>query len=165
MRRQKKRAKKSGSPRPSRFSLKAYTKSRVADRLGIDNTPPPEVIPRLKALHRNIFVPIEMGFLKEKIKKKYHFKSPVIASAYRCLELNRALKSKDTSQHVRGEAMDIEIMGFSNKGLFEFCKTLDYDQLILEYYTPGRPQSGWIHISYVSRKKNRHQAFSIGGKK
>ena len=143
----------------SPFSLKAYTRSQMADRLGIDNSAPPEVIPRLKALHRNIFVPIEREFLK------YRFRRPVINSGYRCLELNRALKSKDSSQHVRGEAMDIEIMGFSNKGLFEFCKTLDYDQLILEYYTPGRPQSGWIHISYVSRKKNRHQAFSIGGKK
>ena len=25
---------------------------------------------------------------------------------------------------------------------------LDFDQLILEFYTPGIPDSGWVHVSY-----------------
>ena len=137
------------------FRLAPYIKSATAIRLGIDNTPPGEVIPRLQALHRNIFCPIAEEFAK------YDFHHPLINSGYRCLELNRALKSKDTSQHIRGEAIDIEVEGFDNKGLFEFCKTLDYDQLILEFYNIEDPQSGWVHISYAHDRINRREAFEI----
>jgi hypothetical protein len=26
---------------------------------------------------------------------------------------------------------------------------LDFTQVILEFYTPGVPDSGWVHVSYV----------------
>ena len=31
----------------------------------------------------------------------------------------------------------------------------DFDQLILEFYTPGIPDSGWVHVSYVNEEDNR----------
>ena len=43
---------------------------------------------------------------------------------------------------------------------------LDFDQLILEFYTPGEPNSGWIHCSYTPdqpRKQFLH-AFKSEGK-
>ena len=81
---------------------------------------------------------------------------------YRCLALNRALKSKDSSQHVKGQAVDIEIAGIGNYDLAEWVmNNLDFDQLLLEFYYPGQPTSGWVHISYVSENQNRNQVLTI----
>ncbi len=50
----------------------------------------------------------------------------------------------------RAEAADFEVVGVDNAELFDWIKTnLSPDQLILEFYTPGEPNSGWIHASWV----------------
>jgi zinc D-Ala-D-Ala carboxypeptidase len=49
-----------------------------------------------------------------------------------------------------GQACDIEIPGIPNAELAEWIKdNLEYNQLILEFYTPGVPDSGWVHVSYI----------------
>ena len=54
------------------------------------------------------------------------------------------------SQHARAEAADFEVIGVDNCELADWIhKELDWDQLILEFYTPGEPNSGWIHCSYT----------------
>ena len=54
------------------------------------------------------------------------------------------------SQHAKAEAADFECIGVDNAELADWIhKNLSYDQLILEYYTPGEPNSGWIHCSWI----------------
>ena len=76
-------------------------------------------------------------------------------SFYRCVKLNKIIGGSGTSQHCFAEAIDIEgINGITNKEIFEFCRTLDFDQLINEFQNEdGEP--AWVHIS--RRKKNRRQ--------
>ena len=121
------------------FTLSEASKSQVALRLGIDNTPPPTVIPKLRLVAETILEPC-----RAKFKKPF---SP--SSWYRCPELNRAIGSKLTSQHVQGEAVDFEIPGVSNLDVARFIRDeLLFDQLILEFFD-GSPDSGWVHCSFT----------------
>ena len=64
--------------------------------------------------------------------------------------LNPAKGSSQNSQHARAEAADFECPGVDNAELADWIhKNLPYDQLILEFYTPGEPNSGWIHCSWI----------------
>ena len=129
------------------FSLEELTKSQTATRKGIDNTPSPEHQANLQSLCASILQPI-----------RDHFSQVVtVSSGYRSQELCLAIGSKTTSQHAKGEAADFEIFGVSNKELADYIhENLDYDQLILEYWTESDPNSGWVHCSY-SEGNNRNQ--------
>jgi hypothetical protein len=77
----------------------------------------------------------------------------MISSGYRSPELCIAIGSKITSQHATGNAADLEIPGVDNKVLATWIKeNLEYDQLILEFYRDGEPDSGWVHVSWNSEK-------------
>ena len=137
------------------FKLKEFEKSQMAYRLGIDNKVTDKTIfNNLKNLSEEILEPI-----------RNHFDKPFSPnSGYRCLELNRKLGSRDTSQHTLGQAVDIEIVGIDNETLFAYIKNeLDFDQVILEYYDGITPDSGWIHVSYVNPKENRKNSFAYDG--
>lgn len=127
------------------FKLAEFTKSQIASRLGIDNTPPELVKRRLKALAERILEPV-----------RKHFGRPVrISSGYRCLALNKAIGSKTSSQHVRGEAADFEIPGIPNIEVACWIRdNLEKDQLILEFWEQGDPHAGWIHCSYSENNRN-----------
>ena len=129
------------------FQLSELVKSQVAERKAIPNNPSPAHIDNLKALCVNVLQPI-----------RSHFDSPVlISSGYRSAELCIAIGSKPTSQHIEGKAADIEVAGTDNKELAEWIKNnLEFDQLILEFYRDGEPDSGWIHVSWNSGE-NRNQ--------
>lgn len=122
------------------FSLYEMYKSREADRLGIDNEPKDKtIINNLERLCENVLEPT---------RTRYGISfSP--NSGYRCLELNRALKSKDTSQHILGEAVDFELPSVDNYELALWLKNnIYYDQLILEFYDKDKGgDSGWVHVS------------------
>ena len=61
----------------------------------------------------------------------------------------KKIGSSRTSQHCAGEAADFEIFGVPNNEVSDWIKeNLMWDQLILEYWTPGQPNSGWVHVSY-----------------
>jgi hypothetical protein len=137
------------------FTLREAVKSQTASRLGIDNTPPLEVIPKLVRVAEHILEPARAHY-----GVKY---SP--NSFFRCPELNRAIGSQDTSQHIKGEAVDIEIPGQTNFDVAQWIsQNLDFDQLILECYQPGDPHSGWVHASYVSAAENRREILHYNGK-
>jgi hypothetical protein len=90
-----------------------------------------------------------------------NFKTPIgISSFFRCALLNDRVGGVRSSQHITGEAMDIDAdiyEGVTNKQVFEFIKNnLEYDQLIWEYGDENNPN--WIHVSY-SRYNNRKQVF------
>jgi zinc D-Ala-D-Ala carboxypeptidase len=131
------------------FSLAELTKSQVAERKGIPNNPSSDHITNLKKLAESILQPL-----------RNHYESPVIiTSGYRCPELSVIINSSIDSQHCKGQAADLEIIGTSNYDVFLWIKhNLDFDQLILEFWKgEDEPNSGWIHVSYVG-KKNRKQS-------
>ena len=129
------------------FQLSELVKSQVAERKGIANNPSPAHIDNLKSLCLNVLQPI-----------RSHFEEPVIiSSGYRSGEVCIAIGSKPTSQHAEGKAADIEIVNIDNKELAMWIKdNLEFDQLILEFYKDGEPDSGWVHVSY-NGEENRNQ--------
>ena len=129
------------------FGLNELIRSQTAERKGIDNTPSAEHQENLKSLCTNVLQPI-----------RDHFgKVVTVSSGYRSPELCIAIGSKTTSQHAKGEAADFEIFGVSNKVLADWIhNNINYDQLILEFWSPEDPNKGWIHCSY-SKDNNRKQ--------
>ena len=88
------------------------------------------------------------------------------SSWFRCLELNTTIGSKPTSQHIKGQAVDIEVPSVSNIKLAQWINhNLDIDQLILEFWKEedNDPNSGWVHCSYVDGS-NRKQVLTYTGK-
>ena len=129
------------------FELAELIKSQVAERKGIPNNPSPDQIDNLKSLCINVLQPIRSEFDKPVI----------ISSGFRSAELCIAIGSKPTSQHAEGKAADLEIPGVDNMELAMWIKNnLNFDQLILEFYKDGEPNSGWIHVSW-NGDNNRNQ--------
>ena len=121
------------------FSLLELTKSDTAIRKGIDNNPNADQIEKLKLLCENILQPV-----------RDHFGRVKVTSGYRSPELCQALGSSVNSQHAKAEAADFEVVGTDNAELADWIyKNLEPDQLILEFYKPGEPNSGWIHCSFT----------------
>lgn len=120
------------------FSLEEMTKSQTALRKGLDNTPNLDHVSSLERLCENVLQPV-----------RDHFDRPVtITSGFRSPELCIAIGSTIKSQHAKGQAADFEIPGISNMDVASWIRdNLDFDQLILEFYTGGN--TGWIHCSYV----------------
>ena len=129
------------------FTLDELVKSQTAVRKDINNMPNPDQIENLKALAANILQPV-----------RSHFDKPlIISSGFRCAELCIAIGSSINSQHAKGEAADFEIWGTSNEELAKWIKSeLEYDQLILEFWSEDNPNSGWVHCSF-SLNGNRKQ--------
>ena len=122
------------------FTLAEFTKSQTALRKGLDNTPGPEHLNAARELFAKVVQPI-----------RDKFGPTVINSGYRGKKLNKAVGGSSKSQHCKGEAVDIECPGTGNYDVSKWIEeNLDFDQLILEFYTPGIPDSGWVHVSYKS---------------
>ena len=130
------------------FSLNEFTKSQTATRHNIDNTPSMTEILNLTSLCERVLQPVRNNFQKPMI----------ISSGFRCKELNTKIGGSATSQHVIGQAADIEVLGISNLELSDWIhNNLNYDQLILEFYNEKEgPNSGWVHVSF-NNESNRHE--------
>jgi hypothetical protein len=141
------------------LSLSEVTRSDSAKRHGIDNTPTAEHLENFKLLAEKVFEPI-----------RAHFGVPIhISSGYRSKALNAFIKGSASSQHCKGEAIDIDMDGSSNgvtnKMIFDFIKDkLDFDKLILEFGTDSNPD--WVHVSYtkVGNRKQKLKAVRSGAK-
>jgi len=139
------------------FSLKEMTRSDTATRLGLNNTPDEKAIDNLKTLCEKVLQPV-----------RDHFgKTVTVNSGFRSSETNQATGGSKSSDHVKGQAADIEIDGVPNVELAQWIMdNLEYTQLILEFYTPGIPDSGWVHVSYdpSNLKKQELTAMKVAGK-
>jgi len=120
------------------FSLEEATASKTADEAGIDNSTPSDEI---------ISAATRTALKLEKVRVLLGSLPLTVNSWIRCLDLNRALGSKDTSQHLKGEAVDFVCPAFGSPT--EICQKLvanitlvNFDQLILEHT--------WVHISWNS---------------
>ena len=139
------------------FTLKELTRSDTATRLGLDNNPNNEALENLKLLCEKVLQPV-----------RDHFgKSVTVNSGFRSPESNSAVGGSKTSDNCLGRAADIEIPGVANADLAQWVMdNLEYTQLILEFYTPGVPDSGWVHVSYDPNnlKKQELTATKVAGK-
>ena len=119
------------------FSLAELTASNKARQLGIDNTPPPELVPRL----------VMVAEMLERIRSTLN--CPVlVTSGYRCERLNLSVGGATTSDHTQGHAADIVAPGFGTatqvaKALAPLVSVLGIGQLILE----GVRGKQWVHVS------------------
>jgi len=122
-------------------------RSNTAKKHEIENIPNQSQIVNMKSIAKNIFEPLRT-WANEPIRINSFFRSP---------ELCIKIKSKPTSQHTKGQALDIDAMGEKTNGeLFEYIKdNLDFDQLIWEHGDSENPD--WIHISYVDKLNNRNR--------
>lgn len=125
------------------FTLEELTHSNTAIVNGIDNTPDADTIERLKLLCCRILEPVRDQF---QIPFSPH-------SGYRCVELNKIVGGSESSQHIKGQAVDFSIPSVSNYEVAKWIAVnLIYDQLILE--------PGWVHCSIVSGQ-NRMQCLTM----
>lgn len=128
------------------FTLEELIKSETALRHDMDNTPGEAEIAALKLLAEKVLQPV-----------RDHFgKGVKVNSGFRHPEVNAKVGGSKTSDHCRGQAADIEIPGVANAELAQWIKdNLEFRQLILEFYTPGIPDSGWVHVSYVAEDNKK----------
>jgi uncharacterized protein YcbK (DUF882 family) len=121
------------------FTLSEMVKSDTALRHDMDNTPGEAEIESLKILCEQVLQPV-----------RDHFKTGVkVNSGFRHPDVNAKVGGSKTSDHCKGQAADIEIPGIPNADLAKWItENLDFTQVILEFYTQGVPDSGWVHVSY-----------------
>ena len=122
--------------------------SNTAKRKSIDNTPSEVQVLSMKLLADKIFEPL----------RKWVGGPIKVNSFFRSITLNEAIGGVSSSQHCKGQAIDIDdVYGYkTNAEMYKWIKeNLDFDQMIWEFGTDMQPN--WIHISYVSEEENRNK--------
>jgi len=122
--------------------------SNTAKRKGIENIPNENQIAAMMTIAEMIFQPLR-SYVGGPIKITSFFRSP---------ELNRAIGGSKSSQHCKGQAMDLDdVYGLkTNAEMFDYIReNLDFDQLIWEFGDDNNPN--WIHVSYVDKQENRNR--------
>jgi zinc D-Ala-D-Ala carboxypeptidase len=121
------------------FTLHEMTKSDTALRKGLDNQPSEIELNNLIILTQEILQPV-----------RDHYKMGVkVNSGYRSPLVNTATGGSKKSDHMTGSAADIEIPSVPNADLALFIsQNFKFTQIILEFYTQGIPDSGWVHVSH-----------------
>ena len=130
------------------ISYKEGVYSITATRKGIDNTPNDEQLTNMELVADEVFEPLR-SYVGGPIKINSFFRSP---------ELNTAIGGSKTSQHCKGQAMDIDdtFGRMTNAEMYHWIKdNLDFDQMIWEFGNDDNPD--WVHVSYVSAEKNRNR--------
>jgi hypothetical protein len=137
------------------ISYREATDSITARDRGIDNTPTTDILDNMRLIATEVFEPLRQAIGR----------AIGVSSFYRSRALNEALGGSVTSQHVTGEAIDLDgdKTGVSNAEIFHVIRsTLPFDQLIWEFGTDQSPD--WVHVSY-SRRGNRRQVLRSKRKK
>jgi hypothetical protein len=133
------------------FTLAELTASNKATQLGIDNAPPPEIVPRL----------VMVAEMLERIRSTLN--APiVVTSGYRCERLNMAVGGSSTSDHPRGHAADIVSPRYGTatevaKALAPLVSVLGIGQIILE----GVRGKQWVHVSTRTPEKAVNRVITI----
>lgn len=113
-------------------------KELCVTKTGIHNEPNAEQKEALRLLAVNILQPARDAL------------GPIrVTSGFRNAKVNAAIGGSRTSQHMKGEAADLQCD--DNAALFKFIKTLEFDQLIWEFGDKEQPD--WVHVSYASKNR------------
>lgn len=125
------------------FTWAELTASSAAARLGLDNTPTAEAQQALQVVVRYILDPLRQAF-GSRLR---------VTSGYRSPAVNEAVDGSATSQHMKGEAVDLVVDGYTAQQVATVIARagIPFDQLI--WYAPKR--GGHVHVSLSARKKNR----------
>lgn len=132
------------------ITLAEATRSKTAKELGLLNAPNDTELAAMKNIAQKIFDPV-----------REFVGGPLYASSFfRSKQVNSKIKgASTTSQHVKGEAIDIDTKKFrngTNAQIFHYIKdNLEFDQLIWEYGTDDEP--AWVHVSLKRSGTNRRQ--------
>jgi len=133
------------------FTLREMTNSATATRLGIDNSPPQDILANLRTLASNM----------ERVRVILGNVPVVITSAYRCLALNNALKGAKNSSHLTGLAADFVVPKFGSARQVAVAirdSDLKFDQLIYEIV--GASQ--WVHLGFEARMRGDVMTYRNG---
>ena len=137
------------------ISYKEATWSSTTIKYNIDNTPNAEQLESMILLAKQVFEPL-----------RNHFKKPIkVESFFRSPKLNKKIGGSSGSQHMKGEAIDIDddFGGITNADMFYYIESsLQFDQLIWEFGDNVNP--GWVHVSY-KKTGNRNKisiAYKVG---
>ena len=138
--------------RRKNFEPEDFFKSETAEKWGIIN------LPKTEKESRNVIDNLKVVADKIQTIRNLLNQPITINSAYRCLELNRKIKSKDNSQHLFGQAVDFVCPEFGNPAsIFTFLiqNKIEVDQCLME--------GSWIHLS-IKKSGNRNiYARYVGG--
>lgn len=132
------------------FTRDELIRSRKAQELGIDNTPPDPILASLDATLAGL----------ERVRAALGHPM-VISSGYRCPALNAAVGGSKTSQHMLGQAADFVCPAFGDPAavvakLAPMRRVLGLDQIILE--------ATWIHVSFTVTPRYQVLRAAPGGK-
>ena len=122
------------------------TYSRTGERKDLDNTPNEDQLKCMQEVANNLFEPL----------RKWVGGGIKINSFFRGEPVNTAIGGSTRSQHMKGQAIDIDdTFGHkTNAEMYHYIKdNLDFDQLIWEFGNDENPN--WVHISWVSHRPNR----------
>ena len=128
------------------ISYKEATHSNTALRRNLDNTPNDQQLKCMKEIAENLFEPL----------RKWVGGPIKVNSFFRGEPVNTAIGGSTRSQHMKGQAIDIDdTFGHkTNAEMYHYIKdNLDFDQLIWEFGDDKNPN--WLHISWVSHRPNR----------
>ena len=137
-------------------SLEEAIKSQMATRMGIRNEPSEVELAAMRYVASSLFDPVR-AFVGGAL---------AVSSFFRCAALNNSIGGSATSQHCKGQAIDIDadVYGVKREGnhvlnpnrmIFNFIRdNLEFDQLIWEFGTTENPD--WVHVS-KTRGANRGQ--------
>tara|TARA_Y100001938_G_scaffold93060_1_gene127550 strand:- start:897 stop:1358 length:462 start_codon:yes stop_codon:yes gene_type:complete len=134
------------------------TYSRTGERKNLDNTPNEEQLKCMREVAENLFEPLR-EWVGGPIK---------INSFFRGEPVNTAIGGSKRSQHMKGQAIDIDdtFKYKTNAEMYRYIKdNLDFDQMIWEFGDDKNPN--WLHISWVSHRPNRKKltiAKKVNGK-
>ena len=124
------------------FTKEELVASATAKRLGIDNTPSKEESEKLHLLASKILQPLRDAY-----------RNPIrISSGFRCKALNKAVNGVPTSQHLKGEAVDINNGIPENRKIFELAQKMVKEGKIKVGQLINERGYQWIHISLPDDK-------------
>lgn len=123
------------------FTLRELTRSATATRLGLDNTPPADLLFGLREVAETL-----------ELVRAYFRKPVLITSGYRSPEVNKAVGGSPASAHMLGLAVDFTVVDVPT---IDVCRQIeimipDYDQVIYEF-----GPNGWCHLGLAHRPRRQ----------
>ena len=136
------------------FTLAELTASGKARSLGLSNTAPPEIVPRL----------LRTAEMLERIRETLGV-PVIVTSGYRAAAVNRAVGGVTSSDHMQGHAADIVAPGYGTatqiaRTLAPLVSVLGIGQIILE----GVKGKQWVHVSTRVPDKPANRVITITDK-
>lgn len=132
------------------FTLEEFTASETAERRRLDNTLPPELLMTAQ----------NTAEMMEKIRIALGDNPITVTSGYRSPEVNRAIGSSDSSDHIKAMAVDFKCPAYGTPKavalhLADKIDSLGIGQIIYEHT--------WVHVSTRRPSKDVNRVLTMNG--